>query len=212
MDCEQTHDRLAAMNDDSLADDEQRALTSHLQACPECRLAAQGVAALQAVRMQPQASPPDELFDRIMHRTTTVSAGRRPVLNRFWMGAGFGGALAASIMMAVMMSGLLPMTPQDTAEPSRLQVSLGVPREFNVAIDLERDLPDATITVVLSGDIEIDGYAGRKELSWTADLQAGVNKLTLPILATSENGGQLLVKVDHNNRQRRFTLKLDQVS
>lgn len=212
MNCEQTHDRLTAMNDGSLAEDERLALTSHLQACPDCHLAAQSVVALQTVRMQEIASPPDDLFERIMHRTATVGGGRRPVTNRFWMGAGFGGALAASVMLAVMMSGLLPLTPQDTAEPSRLQVSVGVPREFNVAIDLEQDLPDATITVVLSGDIELDGYAGRKELSWKADLQAGVNKLTLPILATSESGGQLLVKVDHNNRQRRFTLDLDQVS
>lgn len=211
MNCEETHERLVAIKNGDLGELERQQMTTHLQSCKECRFAAQGFNALQHVRARQSSPPPDELFDRLMRRTFRAPK-RQPVANRFWLGAGFGGALAASLMAAVMMSGLLTETPLGVTEPPQFQVALGEPRDFNVAIELERDLHDATITVVLAGGIELDGYAGRRELSWTADLQAGVNKLTLPIVAINETGGQLLVKVDHENRQRRFTVDLDLAS
>lgn len=207
MNCEDTYDRLVEMNDGSLAELEQRQLAAHLRDCDDCRAASQAVTALRQIAAQDEVLPPDGLFERVMRRST--NAGQRTASgSRFWLGTGLGAAAAAAAMVAVLATGILPESLRAPGDTPQYQVTLGEPRDLNVAIEMEKDLPGATITVVLDGGIELDGYAGQRELSWKTDLQAGVNKLTLPIVAVDNSGGQLLVQVEHDNKQRRFRIDL----
>jgi hypothetical protein len=75
-------------------------------------------------------------------------------------------------------------------------------RDLNVAIETEHALANATITVVLSGGVELAGYSGQRKLSWEADLTAGVNRLTLPIKATGITGGQVIVQLAHPDSEQ----------
>ena len=205
MNCEETYDRLVAMKNHALATLEQRQLTAHLVSCEVCQSTARSSVALQEIRDQELQSVPDGLFENVMRHTVRTA---KPAGSRFWMGAGFGGALAASIMLVVMSFGFGTGASPVTADVIQFQVSIHESRDLNVAIDLERSLPGATITVVLTGGIEIDGFGSQRKITWTSDLQAGVNRLTLPIVAINEAGGQLLVTVNHENKQRTFQVKL----
>lgn len=207
MNCKDTAERLSALDTGELAELEQRQLKAHLRSCQDCRAISQTFKALQAIRVQRHIEPPAGLLQRVVHRSAQTPASVEP-RSRFWAGVGVGAALAASIMVAVMSSGILQTTAPGVESTDVLHVALGKPRNFDIAIEMPSDLPNATITVVLTGGIELDGYAGQKELTWTTDLQAGINKLTLPVVATDRSGGQLLIAVGHGEKQRRFTLDL----
>ena len=79
---------------------------------------------------------------------------------------------------------------------------------MNLAFETDRQLDGATISILLSGDVEIDGYGIQRELTWSADLDAGVNRLTLPVLARSINGGQMIVRMTHPLSEQVFVINL----
>ena len=57
----------------------------------------------------------------------------------------------------------------------------------NIAIEADRPLQGAQISILLSGDVEVDGYVDRHELSWFDDLEPGVTELCLrPAIDTGE--------------------------
>ena len=43
---------------------------------------------------------------------------------------------------------------------------------------------------------------------WTEDLEAGVNKLSLPLLASGNGGGQMLVRLTHPDSEQIFVVQL----
>jgi len=81
-------------------------------------------------------------------------------------------------------------------------------RLMHVAIEADRPMQGATISILLSGDVQIDGFGDRRELSWTDDLDAGVNKLTLPLIAIGEDGGQMVVRLNHPDSEQLFVVQL----
>jgi hypothetical protein len=62
--------------------------------------------------------------------------------------------------------------------------------------------------VFLSGGVELAGFGNQREISWSTDLEQGVNQLTLPVIATDLNGGSLLVRLDHEGVQKVFKVNL----
>ena len=79
---------------------------------------------------------------------------------------------------------------------------------MNIAIEADQLLQGAEISILLSGDVEIDGFGQRNELSWTDDLEPGVNQLTLPVRAIGERGGQMVVRLSHPDSEQIFVVQL----
>lgn len=205
MNCEDTNDRLVQMKNDSLTEIERRQFSAHLESCETCQHTARAAAGLQILKDQENHTPVEGLFEMLMQNAVqpAVRASRG---TGFWLGAG--SALAAGVLLAVMSFWLITAPAPSPVEITTYQVSLDGPRDINIAIELEREMPGATLRVVLSGGIELDGYGGRRELTWTADLTKGVNRLTLPIMAINAMGGQLLVQVEHENRRKTLRVEL----
>jgi hypothetical protein len=79
---------------------------------------------------------------------------------------------------------------------------------MNIAIEADRPLQGAEISILLSGDVEIDGFGERHELSWIDDLEPGVNQLTLPVRAIGAGGGQMVVRLNHPDSEQIFVVQL----
>ena len=79
---------------------------------------------------------------------------------------------------------------------------------MNIAIEADRLLENAEISILLSGDIEIDGFGARDQLSWVENLEPGVNQLTLPIRAIGARGGQVVVRLTHPDSEQIFVVQL----
>ena len=70
-------------------------------------------------------------------------------------------------------------------------------------------LDSAVLTVSLPEGIELAGFPGQREISWETSLQEGKNFLPLTLIALTPAGGELLARLEHEDRDRTFRLRLD---
>lgn len=186
----------------------------HLADCQACNDALHGAGALALLRdrlkARDTAQAPPGLFDRILAELEAAPKSRRSG-QRFWLGSAFGGAIAASLFAAALALGWI--TPAANApESTHFEVALGERRNMNLAIETDRPLQGATISILLAGNVELDGYGSRRELSWTSDLQAGVNKLSLPVVALGRDGGQVIVRLSHPQSEKVYVVTLKTIA
>jgi hypothetical protein len=186
----------------SAGDLARREAMGHLENCENCRKAAHAVAVLRADRDLPIQRPRDGSFRDAIRAAVSANTATRPRRTGFWLGVAVGAALAASITVAV----VVMLRPSTQSPPGAPAVTLAVneERDVNVALSSPEPLSNAEIHVAVSGDIGLRGFADQRELRWSADLDRGVNKLTLPIVALGPHGGQVLVEVQYGDKRRAF--------
>ncbi len=169
--------------------------------------AKRGSEALKELRERNFNRPSDELFGRVV-AATTENSEHRASNNRFWIGTAFGGAIAASLFAIAFIFGWTDSERPSAASTAEFVVALDEPRQMNLAFETDRPLDGAKISILLSGDVEIQGYGMQRELTWFEDLDAGVNRLTLPVLASGIDGGQMVVRMTHPQSEQVFVIDL----
>jgi hypothetical protein len=185
--------------------DARRAAVIHLGDCEGCRDALRAVQALAIERETPVPRPSPGAFERAVAKATRRSpvalSVRRP---SFWWGAGVGFAAATSLAIGLLFVAPRARSPVATTSVPGITLALNERRDLSIALDSPIALADAEIRIVLNGAIGLVGFDGQRELRWSADLEAGVNQLTLPVVALGAHGGQLTVEVVHGERRRVF--------
>jgi len=151
-------------------------------------------------------------FDQALARA--VLKGSRRQRSR-WVMTGFGGAIAAGLALWVLGDALLggpgavsTDATVDAAIPG-ITMTLEEPRTVNLVFASTTALDAATLTVTLPDGVELAGFPGQKEVSWDTSLVAGRNLLPLRLIALTPVGGELLARLEHENRDRLFRLRLD---
>ena len=61
----------------------------------------------------------------------------------------------------------------------------------------------------VSYGIELDGFPGQREITWETSLSEGKNLLPLTLVAVTPTGGELLARLEHDNRNRTFRLQVE---
>lgn len=197
--------RLRLLARGSLAGEERDDVLAHVDRCEDCRTALLGARALVELAARETGRPPAGLFEAIVEKAASRSA-RAPRDHRFWTGAGVG-AMAASLLAVALFFGWTDSRAPTGSIPE-FAVSVEEPRQMNLAFETDRVLEGATITILLSGSVEIDGYGSSRELSWTENLEAGVNRLSLPVIAKGFDGGQIVVRLEHPRSKQVFVVQL----
>lgn len=208
MNCEDAISSIQSATEDGATDLESRKAVEHVAGCDECRDALLGIAALGKMRDQEPVRPPENFFEQTMQSVTANTLSSKTGLG-FWHGMGIGAAVAASLVLAFMIAFETP-SPEvgsATAVPYFV-IALNEPRNVNIAIDAGREMRGATVSVFLAGGVELAGFGNKREISWTTDLEKGVNQLQLPVVATDLHGGSLLVRLDHDGEQKVFLVNL----
>jgi hypothetical protein len=138
-------------------------------------------------------------------RAKERSMGLAHLVSRWetWIGAALGGAVAAVLTVI-----LLRPVEQPAATPMGISLALNETRAIDVLIDSERELEDATIRIVATGSVVLDGFDNEHEIGWRAHLERGSNVLSLPVVARSTGNGQLVAVIEHGGRTRRMTINL----
>jgi hypothetical protein len=197
-----------------------RAAMEHLSDCPSCGDAQYAVAALHGSRLQRIPPPtPGAMQRAIAAAVRAPTAGRdgarrggarggRPASSRpgFWSGTAVGGSIAAALAVAWVMGSTPRQQIQPPAETPEVTLALNETREISIAVDTPMALDDAEIHIELTGAIGLSGFADQRELRWRANLEAGSNQLTLPVVALGPRGGQVLVEVLHRDKRRKFVV------
>jgi hypothetical protein len=147
-------------------------------------------------------------FDRALLRATHEGARRQRTR---WMAAGFGGAIAAGLAAWVVSAFLLsaPGLPEAEAPIPGVTMALEEPRKVNLVFSSGSALETATLTVSLPPGVELQGFPGQREITWETSLEQGKNVLPLTLVALTPAGGELLARLEHDNRSRTFRLQLD---
>jgi hypothetical protein len=207
MNCEHVIDNLAGLISGSLSPTQLAECRQHLAGCPACSDALHGAEALALLRAREGGDAPPGLFDRILAGLDPAQQAPRTG-RRFWLGTAFGGALAASLFaLAFALGWIATPTPAPT-DVAEFAVAVGERHNMDLAIETDRPLDGATISILLAGGVELAGYGSRRELTWTSDLKAGTNRLSLPVVALGEDGGRVVVRVSHPHSEQVFVVRL----
>lgn len=147
-------------------------------------------------------------YDQALVRAT--HEGSRRQRNR-WLLTGFGAAIAATVAVWVVGSMLLsnPQLPDQNAAIPGVTIALEETRTVNLVFASETALDAATLTVTLPDGIELSGFPGQREITWETSLNAGKNLLPLTLVALQPAGGELLARLEHDERNRTFRLRVD---
>ena len=154
----------------------------------------------------PQATT--AFYDQALVRAT--HEGTRRQRNR-WLMTGFGGALAAGLALWLI-GGFFLTTPNLPATDPKIPgitMTLDEPRTVNLVFASATDLDSATLTVTLPDGIELAGFPGQREIAWQTSLKQGKNFLPLELIAISPVGGEVLARLEHDDRDRTFRLRIE---
>lgn len=163
---------------------------------------------LELLKDYPMPEAATGFYDQALVRAT--HQGSRRQRNR-WLLTGFGSAVAAA-MVLWMMSGVLltsPDLPSSDAAIPGVTIAMQEPRTVNLVFASATALDIATLTVLLPEGIELEGFPGQREITWETSLIEGKNLLPLTLVALTPVGGELLARLEHDDRDRTFRLRVD---
>lgn len=203
MNCHAFQQHLDEYLEGALAGLEYDAAAAHLQHCTDCqrRLArAQGLRA--ALRSLPIPPPRSGFLEQ------ALAGAQRPQRIRH-LGWAFatGAALAASLALWISLTPA-PGLFAPATKPAGVVIALHETRTLQLAFNAERDLPHATLSIVLPAGVELRGFPGQHRISWQADIVRGANVLSLPLVAVSASDGKLLARLEQGERSTELTIPL----
>lgn len=154
----------------------------------------------------PEASA--AFYDQALARAT--HEGSRRQRNR-WLLTGFGSAIAAGLVLWLIGGFFLtaPNLPDTGAGIPGITMTLEEPRVVNLVFASATALESATLTVTLPDGIELAGFPGQREIAWQTSLEEGKNLLPLELIALTPAGGEVLARLEHNDRDRTFRLRIE---
>lgn len=186
-----------------------RQIDQHLGECADCQQAVNGQRELQQRLAEYGNStmprPDTAFYDRAIARA--AHAGARRQRSRWFM-TGFGGAVAAALMVWIVSGAFFTAADFDDPAIPSVTMAMASPQTFNLVFASTTPLIDASMTVTLPDGIEIEGFAGQREITWRTSLKVGNNILPLTLIATSPAGGELLATLRHEDDDKIFRLQV----
>jgi len=163
---------------------------------------------LELLRDYPMTEATTGFYDQALARAT--HEGTRRQRNR-WVMTGFGSALAAGVALWLIGGFFLttPNLPEPDASIPGVAMTLEEPRTINLVFASKTALDSATLTVTLPDGIELAGFPGQREIAWQTSLVEGKNLLPLELIALTPAGGEVLARLEHEDRDRTFRLRID---
>jgi hypothetical protein len=151
---------------------------------------------------------PEAFYEQVLARATHEGTRRQ---KRRWLLTGFGSAVAAGLVLWLLGGLFLATPPPPTADPDipGITMMLEEPRTVNLVFASSRALDSAMLTVILPDGIELAGFPGQREITWQTSLAEGKNLLPLELVAVASIGGEVLARLEHDNRERTFRLRIE---
>lgn len=199
--CQEIDDLLQDFIDDKLSPADTELVAAHHRSCADCAGKYQDALAVIDVLKQVEVAPASPDFAARAITGASSANQRRLVRVPGRIAAG----IAASLVMLALVFGVFDsrITDQDNAV-----VLLGDEIEVvKVAIDSAHAIDGVRMTIDISENLEISGYADQKVISWNADLKQGTNVIALPISALARGEGEITTRVELNDRVKIFRIK-----
>ena len=209
MTCTQLTEKLNDYVDGLMDRAESETLAVHIKGCDDCRqvlVSEHGLReSLKDYGEFTTPRPDAAFFDHALAKA--AQNGTRRQRNR-WVMTGVGGTIAAGLVLW-MLGGMFLKTP-DVSEPAILAIAMTLeePRTLNLVFSSATALTNATMTVDLPQGVEVEGFAGQRQITWMTSLTEGKNVLPLTLIATSPQGGELMATLRHGGDDRMFRIQV----
>jgi hypothetical protein len=204
MDCHDVGLHLDDFLDGRLDAARQQALREHLRLCVACRRRHDHAAALlAAVRTLPAPPAPAGLADRLLAPGARRAAAGAPRFRNRIVALALAATLALGVALGVFFAG--QPTPLPTAS---VALELERPETVRLVLNSAQPLRGVTLTLTLPENVELIGYAGRRELAWQTDLAPGANLLQLPLVAHGTPRGELVARLSQGERGRAVRVRI----
>lgn len=128
--------------------------------------------------------------------------------HKHWFAAGFGGALAAGVMMALVLGPMKTMF-MPAVMVTEISMSVQESRTLNVVFNAPEAMDGVELELVLTDGLELAGRPGKRQLRWQTSLKAGKNRLTIPVRALRSGNESLVARLHSNGQQKEFRIQLD---
>jgi len=147
-------------------------------------------------------------YDQALLRATHEGTRRQ---RKRWIMTGFGSAVAAGMALWLIGGFYLttPNLPVASPDIPGITMTLEEPRTINLVFASASALDSAMLTVTLPDGIELAGFPGQREIAWQTSLKEGKNLLPLELIAVSPVGGEVLARLEHDDRDRTFRLRIE---
>jgi len=205
--------------DDAMSLGEQKAVESHIEQCTSCKHAMDEHKNIrEALSTLPVEKTSLDFEQKTFSevRSHYGIGGGRYFGNRFT--AGFATAMVASLALWFTSSMYLPQLDDSDSQQGQqlamqvISVTTSKSRTVKLLFDAASDLADVTLIVQLPNNIEIEGYAGQKQLVWQTKLTKGQNVLALPVIAVGNGQGELVAQLHYGDKTQQFSVVLKTAS
>jgi len=207
MKCEQLHNQLDNYLDGELPAELRNQVETHIGECESCHTAVAGAREIQEALRQIPAPPmrPGFASQAIKHAVNQQSHHRRGFI------AGFSTALAASLVLALFIGGLLPdmeQSPESATTPAVI-ISMQQPQTVNLVFDVATAMENATLSIVLPDSVEVVGFPGQHTITWQTSLQAGRNILPLPLKGIMHSNSTLVASIEQDGKKKSIRIPIE---
>ncbi len=206
MNCHDIHNYCDAYLDHELSDTQKHALEAHLETCPACQHYMQqtqtirdALTTLKAPAMRPAFA--NQAFDKARQQNVTVVKTKR------FTGTGL--ALAASLALAGIVGVFMQQPDSTVSEPAAINISMQKVKDISLVFNAKENLDKVNISIELSGNLALDGYGGKRTVSWNTPLQKGENVLSLPIIATQSGNGMVIARLRLGTQHKTFLIRVN---
>lgn len=178
---------------------------AHLGECESCHQAWQQALQFQQMMKEHPMPAPDAGFE---DRAFAKLPRRQVRATKSVLHAGFGGAVAASLMLFVIAT--IFMRPEINEQAvANIQLTLHQSKKVNMVFNVPEAVAEATFSMQVPEHIEIAGRKGLHQVEWKTALKKGKNLLSLPIVANMAESGEMVAKIKYGNKEKIFRMKLD---
>lgn len=206
MQCLQAQQMLDEYLDGDLPALQKEKLAQHFLACKSCNqhwLLAQRLQ--HQLQSMPYPPPHADFAERVIHAVTAPAQAQR---QRRGFALGFASAIAATLVVWLVVAS--QHTEQTAAGNSVINIELAAAetKKIDLVFNSPLGIESATLRLELSDNIELAGYPAKRQLEWQTSLLKGTNRLTLPLIARDNKGGQIMASIASGGKKKIFYLKV----
>ena len=220
MNCNEIENLLDDHLDDLSTPENAAAIALHLQGCSHCETELEAHTALrQELRALPVPQPVSGFFEQAVAQAVKLDGDRsrrrtdqKPrQASRFFPSRLGLGSLAAALLVALLFGSVFITTesPAPVHGLPTITLDTDTVTPVKLAFSSEIALVDARFSIQLPIGVELVGYNGQSDISWTTDLEPGTNVLRLPLVGRTAATTDLLVaRLEHPMGTKTFRLQV----
>ena len=173
------------------------AFEDHASHCTECAKKLKTAKSLASgLRNQPLPPHTAKFKQRAFAEVRRQYKDAKQRNHAYSFATGFATAAVASLAIWFSYSLYVPDTYID--QPQMIAVAMNQAQTVSLIFDSHADIQQAKLRIDLPDNMELDGYPGRRELTWQTSLKKGQNILDLPIMATRDGQGELIAQLKYD--------------